>query len=188
MARKSTALSLKARTPPATKPLTMATSRATATPQRSDALPASNEMAREATRLGFLIHDVSRLRRAAYDQMMRPLNITRARWWVLAHLARNDGLMQSELAAVLDVGKASLGSVIDQLEADGWLQRQNDPSDRRAKRIYLSPATQPLIRQMTASEEAFNRRVLADLDPDERATLLRLLGKIKTALVDVPAG
>src|ERR1700733_6630780 len=84
-------------------------SRRTASPDASVSLKEAAHSEREGIRLGFLIHDVSRMRRNAYDQIMKPLGVTRARWWVLAHLSRQDGIMQTQLADVLDVGKASLG-------------------------------------------------------------------------------
>jgi len=68
-------------------------------------------------RIGFLIHDVSRLRRTVVDKALRPLGITRSQWWVLANLARDDGtaMTQTELARVMDVGKVTLGGLIDRL-------------------------------------------------------------------------
>ena len=36
-------------------------------------------------KLGFLIHDVSRLRRSAFDRCLKPMNVTRSQWWVLAY-------------------------------------------------------------------------------------------------------
>jgi hypothetical protein len=62
---------------------------------------AFGDAARMGIRLAFLIHDVSRMRRSAYDQFMKPLGITRAQWWVLAHLTRHDGMMQTQLADLL---------------------------------------------------------------------------------------
>ena len=84
-------------------------------------------------RLGFLIHDVSRLRRTVVDKALRPMGVTRSQWWVLANLSRHngDGMMQTELAKVMDVGKVTLGGLIDRLEATGLLKRVADPSDRR---------------------------------------------------------
>lgn len=142
----------------------------------------TDEVSRQGIRLGFLIHDVSRLRRAAYDQLMKPLNITRARWWVLAHLSRHDGMMQSQLADVLEVGKASLGTVIEQLEVGGWVERRSDPSDKRAKRVFLTKAAQALIKRMTTEEDRFNARILANLNSEDRAALLRHLTSVKQAL------
>ena len=52
-------------------------------------------------RLGFLMHDVSRLRRSVFNEFMKPLGVTRSQWWVLAHLSRHDGMNQTDLANVL---------------------------------------------------------------------------------------
>jgi DNA-binding MarR family transcriptional regulator len=139
-------------------------------------------VSREGIRLGFLIHDVSRMRRSAYDQFMKPLGITRAQWWVLANLSRHDGMMQTQLADVLEVGKASLGDVIESLESGGWVQRRPDPTDKRAKRVYLTKPAQGLIKRMTVLEDQFNSQILNDLTPTERADLGRSLTKIKHAI------
>lgn len=65
-------------------------------------------------RLGFLVHDVSRLRRTVLDKELKPLGITRSQWWVLANLSRNsgEGMMQTELAKFLDIGKVALDAVM----------------------------------------------------------------------------
>src|SRR5260370_24587622 len=98
------------------------------------------ESVRQAIRLSFLIHDVSRMRRTAFDQLMKPLGVTRAQWWVLAHLSRSDGMMQTQLADALDVGKASLGTFLERLEASGLIERRDDPIDKRAKPGDNAPA------------------------------------------------
>lgn len=145
----------------------------------------SGDAAREGIRLGFLIHDVSRMRRSAYDQFMKPLGITRAQWWVLAHLSRHDGMMQTQLADVLEVGKASLGDVIEGLETGGWVERRPDPSDKRAKRVYLTKPAQGLIKRMTVMEHDFNSQILRDLNSAERNELVRSLLKIKHAMASL---
>ena len=142
----------------------------------------SGDDAREGIRLGFLIHDVSRMRRSSYDQFMKPLGITRAQWWVLAHLSRHDGMMQTQLADVLEVGKASLGDVIEGLETAGWVDRRPDPSDKRAKRVYLTRPAQTLIKRMTKMEHEFDSQILTDLSPAERTDMMRNLLKIKHAI------
>jgi MarR family transcriptional regulator, transcriptional regulator for hemolysin len=149
---------------------------------------ATSDISREGIRLGFLIHDVSRMRRSAYDQFMKPLGVTRAQWWVLAYLSRHDGMMQTQLADVLEVGKASLGDVIESLERNGWVERRPDPSDKRAKRVYLTKPAQALIKRMTAMEDDFNSQILADLNDTERSDLYRSLQKIKHALSRLAPG
>tara|TARA_R110000787_G_scaffold25236_3_gene70954 strand:+ start:2331 stop:2939 length:609 start_codon:yes stop_codon:yes gene_type:complete len=148
----------------------------------SDSATAQSEALKEGIRLGFLLHDVSRMRRSAYDLFMRPLGITRAQWWVLAHLSRHDGMMQTQLAAVLEVGKASLGDVIESLERNGWVSRRPDPSDKRAKRVYLTKSAQGLIKRMTEMEHEFNSKILGDLSAKERQEMTRGLVLIKHAI------
>src|SRR3546814_1021835 len=82
-------------------------------------------------RFGFLVHDVSRMRRTLFDQVMKPLGITRSQWSVLAWLSRggNEGVMQVDLARQLDVGKVTIGGLIDRLEASG---------DRKSTRLNSS--------------------------------------------------
>lgn len=133
-------------------------------------------------RLGYLIHDVSRMRRRAFDQLMKPLGLTRAQWWVIAFLARQDGMMQTQLASILDTDKASLGSLIDRLEAGEWVQRRPDPVDRRAKRIYLTRRSSRVLEQMHRAEHRFNQQILVGLSTRQRDDLIKMLSEIKRAL------
>ena len=134
-------------------------------------------------RLGFLMHDVSRLRRSVFNEFMRPLGVTRSQWWVLAHLSRHDGMIQTDLANVLELGKAPLGGLLDRLEASGMVERRSDRIDRRAKRIFLSANGLQLIAQMSRHSHAMSERMLDGLDPDARVALADMLMKVKLNLV-----
>ena len=118
-------------------------------------------------RLGFLIHDVSRLRRSAFDRCLKPLNVTRSQWWVLAYLSREDGMTQSQLAVELDLGKVAVGGLIDRLQKAGLVRRDADASDRRVNRVFLEPKSRQLITRMRKVSHRMNQQILAGL-PDER--------------------
>lgn len=118
-------------------------------------------------RLGFLIHDVSRLRRSAFDRCLKPLSVTRSQWWVLAYLSREDGMTQSQLAEELDLGKVAVGGLIDRLEKSGLLRRDADATDRRVNRVFLEPKSKQLIARMRKVSHRMNEQILAGL-PDER--------------------
>jgi MarR family transcriptional regulator, transcriptional regulator for hemolysin len=135
-----------------------------------------------ALRLGFVMHDVSRLRRIAFDQLMKPIGTTRSQWWVLAQLSRRDGMGQKELADLLDIGKVALGGLIDRLESGKLVERRADAVDRRVKRVYLTAAAQKLLLVMADAEVGLNARLLKGISPKERAELLALLEKIKRNL------
>lgn len=113
--------------------------------------------------LGFLIHDVSRLRRSAFDRCLKPLNVTRSQWWVLAYLSREDGMTQSQLAEELDLGKVAIGGLIDRLEKSGLVRREADANDRRVNRVFLEPQSKQLISKMRKVSHQMNETILAGI-------------------------
>src|SRR5437870_11277947 len=115
-------------------------------------------------RLGYLIHDVSRLRRMMFDRALAPLGITRSQWWVLAFISRKDGLPQTQLANELDVGKVGVGALIDRLESSGFVVRQADPVDRRVKRAYVTKQARGFLEQLRKEPDRFTARIADGLD------------------------
>jgi DNA-binding MarR family transcriptional regulator len=134
-------------------------------------------------RLGFLIHDVSRLRRSAFDRCLKPLNVTRAQWWVLAYLSREDGMTQSQLAEELDIGKVAVGGLIDRLEKSGLLRRENDASDRRVNRVFLEPKSKQLIAKMRKISHQMNLQILDGIKDDQLEAAAVTLDVMKANLL-----
>ncbi|WP_413185004.1 MarR family winged helix-turn-helix transcriptional regulator [Paraburkholderia sacchari] len=119
---------------------------------------------------------------------MKPLNVTRSQWWVLAYLARHDGMIQVDLANILELGKAALGSLVDRLEAGGLVVRRPDEIDRRVKRIYVSPAGHQLIKEMRVLSNDMSERILEGLDQEQRYALTEMLDKVKQNLIAISKG
>jgi DNA-binding MarR family transcriptional regulator len=115
-------------------------------------------------RLGYLIHDVSRLRRMMFDRALAPLGITRSQWWVLAFISRKDGLPQTQLANELDVGKVAVGALIDRLESSGFVVRQADPVDRRVKRVYVTKQARSFLGRIRKETDKFNAQIVNGID------------------------
>jgi len=115
-------------------------------------------------RLGYLIHDVSRLRRMMFDRALAPLGITRSQWWVLAFISRKDGLPQTQLANELDVGKVAVGALVDRLETSGFVIRQADPVDRRVKRVYVTKQAKGFLEKLRKETDKFNAKIVNGID------------------------
>ena len=160
----------------------------TVTSRRSKANPGA--MAAETglidweLRLGFLIHDVSRLRRSAFDRCLKPLNVTRSQWWVLAYLSREDGMTQSQLAEELDLGKVAVGGLIDRLEKAGLVRRDADASDRRVNRVFLEPRCKQLIAKIRKASQRMNDRILDGLSDAKLETAASTLDAMKRNLLE----
>ena len=126
--------------------------------------------------------DVARLLKTYADQRARQFGISRAQWTVLMRLDRCEGLKQSELADVLDLQPISLTHLLDRLAGNGLIERRPDPNDRRANRLYLTPAARPLLEQLSKLGEAMMEEVLETIDQPSRARLLRDLDAMKDNL------
>ena len=132
-------------------------------------------------RFGYLVHDVSRIRRTLMDQMMRPFGITRSQWSVLSALSRggNDGMMQVDLARLMDVGKVTVGGLVDRLEATGHIERRADAEDRRAKRVFITEQGYEVIRLMIIMAAKINQRILKGVSTDHQQITEDVLFMVK---------
>jgi MarR family transcriptional regulator, transcriptional regulator for hemolysin len=140
-------------------------------------------------RIGFLVHDVSRLRRTVVDKALRPIGVTRSQWWLLSNLSRHDGngMMQTELARSMEVGKVTLGGLIDRLEASGFVARQPDPQDRRAKRVVLTARGLKLLGEIEGVAKVMNARIMSGIPRAEIARAETVLHRMKQQLIRMDA-
>jgi len=132
--------------------------------------------------LAFTINDVARLLRTYADQKAAQYGMSRAKWAVLARLDRFEGLKQTELADMLDLQPISLTRLLDSLCANGLIERRADPDDRRAKRLFLTPAARPLLDRLGDLAEELMGTALAGLDQRDSRALLAQLSTIKNNL------
>ena len=131
---------------------------------------------------GFLLMDVSRLMRTVYDRRVKSVGLTRSQWWVLNHLFRSPGVKQTELAAILEIERPTLGRLLDRLERKGWVRREDDARDRRAWRIYLTKAAEPAMRKLRKQAAKLRSDALAGLSAAERERFVDTLLAIKANL------
>lgn len=93
------------------------------------------------------------------------------------------GIQVSELARLATVRKQSMAEAVGQLERAGYVERRPDPSDRRARLVFLTERGH----RVRSVAVAAGRRVEADwtglTSPEEiaalRTTLLRLLERLR---------
>jgi DNA-binding MarR family transcriptional regulator len=137
---------------------------------------------------GFILHDVARLLRTAYDRRMKALGLTRSQWWVLTHLYRNDGVTQSELADILEIERPTLGRLLDRLASNGWIRREEHAQDRRAKRVCLTEEVKPAMKAMREAAAELRRDALAGLTPEQQTQFVDTLIAVKANLGGAETG
>jgi DNA-binding MarR family transcriptional regulator len=139
-------------------------------------------------RFGLLIHHVSRLRRTVMDRALKPLGLTRSQWGVLAILSHRDGMTQTVLASDLELTKVAIGSLIDRLEASGFVERRADERDARARRVYLTEEGHCIVGTLRDNVYAVEAHILKTVDEKDLDQAVNVLATIKQQLVDLVEG
>jgi len=129
--------------------------------------------------LGFLISDVHRLMTTAVDKEVSALGLTRSQLRVVLHLMRADGLSQVALANDLQLGKVTVGGLLDRLEQKGLITRRPHPSDRRAKLVYLTLADKNIYDSIVEAGRIILEQVLEGINKSEQKELIDLLLRVK---------
>jgi DNA-binding MarR family transcriptional regulator len=137
---------------------------------------------------GFLLYDSARLLRRNFDRRARPAGLTRAQWSVLANLARNEGIKQTELADILEIQPITLVGLIDRLEAVGMVERRSHPSDRRARTLHLTHKARPMLEHMRELADETRQEAMAGLSVSEQEHLIDQLNRIRRNLSERDVG
>ena len=124
--------------------------------------------------IGFLLADAARLYRRALDDRARTLGVTSQQWRALALISRRPGSHQGMVADILEMEPITVSRMIDRLQEAGLIERRADPNDRRAWRLYLTEAAQPVIQQIRQLADDVLGIALESFSPTdvERLTVL----------------
>ena len=131
---------------------------------------------------GFVLHDAARLLRKRFEQRVKVLGLTRAQCQLLAYLARNEGINQSGLADLLEIEPITLGRLIDRMEAAGWVERRAHPSDRRARRLFMTDKAKPIFARIRALGDEIRDEALAGIAGDDSQRLVEILLQVRRNL------
>jgi DNA-binding MarR family transcriptional regulator len=136
--------------------------------------------------LGFLIADLSRLMRHAFEQRIEGSSLTLAQARALVYLSRREGMHQVELASMLEVQPITLTRLIDHLHAEGLVERRPDPADRRAYRLYLTDAAAPHLAAINQVVTAIRADVLRGVDRQHAVLVMTVLNTMRDNLLALP--
>lgn len=106
-------------------------------------------------------------------------DLGRAEWRVLAALGQNRSMAAKDIGPHSTLDKMQVSRAVAGLEEAGYVRREEDPADRRAKILSLTPAGRALFRRIVPLVSAREDYLLGDLSPEERAVLDRAMRSIE---------
>ncbi|MGV7206518.1 MarR family winged helix-turn-helix transcriptional regulator [Oxalobacteraceae bacterium A2-2] len=110
-----------------------------------------------------LVH-AARAYKAVADQLAGEFELSHASAWPMVMIARlGDGVRPGVVADAVGIEAPSLVRIIDQLVAAGLVLRQDDPGDRRAKTLALTPEGKRRAQRMEMALVPFRRELFQDM-------------------------
>jgi MarR family transcriptional regulator for hemolysin len=131
---------------------------------------------------GFLVREVSSLSSLNFERHSGELGLTLPQCKVLAYLQRSEGISQKRLAELTDTDPMTLARTLERMEADGWIERKPDPSDRRARQLFLKPPGLKLLQGVWRVADRARAAAMSGLSAADRAQLMGLLERVRCNL------
>jgi DNA-binding MarR family transcriptional regulator len=137
--------------------------------------------------LGFLISSVTRLYVRLFERHSIELGLSLMQCKALSFLSRNEGASQARLAEHTETDPMMMVRILDRMESDGWIERRENPGDRRAYQLFLREAAKPILERIRTIAQRTEDEVLADFSAAEREQLTALLDRALARLLTVDA-
>jgi DNA-binding MarR family transcriptional regulator len=101
---------------------------------------------------------------------------------VLVNLRRDPGIAQQTLARRCFNAKSHTSALLTALEARGWVRRENDPADARARKLFLTAAGERMVVRTAAVQAEVAASMAETLSSKMLTDLTAAMGKISARL------
>lgn len=128
----------------------------------------------------YRIHEISRLISTYFDAAVAEHDITRAQWSAIMHVSQNPGATQTELAGLMQMGRAATGKMLDRLEQKSWIERRPDERDSRLRRVYPHKDADTLFAFMPEAARHLYDDFYAGMPDNQVEDLYDLLMKMRS--------
>ena len=117
-------------------------------------------------RFSAALHGSARQWRLLIDRRLKDLGLSQAGWMTITMAAKaREPLSQSELAAAVGVEGATMVAMLDRLSKAGLIERVPSETDRRVKRVTVTPAGMDLFQQVKKEANGVRKELLSGVDP-----------------------
>jgi DNA-binding MarR family transcriptional regulator len=143
------------------------------TPAQPDPAPVP-----EVIGTGFLLSSLGAHSAISFAKRIEPLGLTPPHVGLLRAVAFGPGRSQQSIADQFGMPPSRVVGFVDDLEANGLVERRRDERDRRVHRLYLTSAGTKAMRRLAELGKESEEALLGSLDAADRRTLRALLERL----------
>ncbi len=134
---------------------------------------------------GFLISRMGMVASKHFAERIATVGLTPRGWGALNVLDREGAIAQNELCKCIGMDPSSMVSTIDELEAQGMVERRRNPQDRRAHALHITDKGRQTLVEGRKVARGAQEELLRPLDREQRQQLHELLLRLATGTPDV---
>lgn len=101
------------------------------------------------------------------------LGLTTAQLRVMFLMRENPGVTAGELATRLSVTPPTISGIVDRLVKLGLVRREDDESDRRLVRNYLSNSGESACSRLERGADVFTRRIIVEMNHEDLDAMIQ---------------
>lgn len=133
----------------------------------------------------FRLPTVGRMMQRLYSDAFAELGITRQKAFALVFLTVYGDLIQSDLAALLGLGKVATGTLLKRMEADGLVSRRSSESDGRMRIVTVSDTGSAAVAEFSRIGEKLGHQIRDGITAAERHLVGDVLSRMRANISEM---
>lgn len=134
-----------------------------------------------------MVSRLNRLHQTSLAGRLSAIGIARGSLPFVIEVLCNEGIIQEDISRNLSIDRAATARALQQLEEEGFVVREEDPKDRRRKRVRATEKARGLSDDVVAILEKHREILFAGFDGREQALFLSMLGRMTENMLRVTA-
>lgn len=109
-------------------------------------------------------------------------DLTPAEFKCLKLFAAQKVLSIKEIIYHMEITPGRITHILTSLEAKKYVLRKIDPTDKRNVKVYLTPKSEPFIKNLNKSHIELHEEILEKIEPENRKTVISAMKDLNRAL------
>lgn len=117
----------------------------------------------------------------SYDKLLAKYDLSESKFIILMFLkqAENQQLLPSEIADKLGASRATVTKMLNKMNSDNWIRKQEQLNDKRAVAIKLLPKGNKIVEKFLPANFKAVEILFSELSSEELEQFLYLLNKVQ---------
>jgi DNA-binding MarR family transcriptional regulator len=125
--------------------------------------------------IGYNLRRAHAVQRQRFADAFKAEGIRPVQLSILGLIHNNPRVKPSVLGKVLDIKRANIVPLVDELQSRGWVERQLSPNDGRSRVLVLTKAGETLTRRLLARHDRMEEDLARQLGGGNHKQMLKLL-------------